>query len=261
MYRIKGAQIVLIGIIIYIYSLITKNKKANYISIVVMMGGYLYTFHAYFRLKNILDNMGEYATNDVSIGSGLITYIMSFVLLLIDVFIKDESPKKIDKKPKKELNKDIPSIDDKYILANYVFGIKKRPDLYNKQSILAIKDENSPLEIFIDGYKLTSIKIPSKDIVSLNFKPVLSEEGTDMDITSNENMTIFNELLDAWNLKIEDYTESFNEKNKLINKLDAKQTFDIEIIYKKRNSKQKLMFRTKEDPKEFLNKLCKTKID
>ncbi len=250
MMEVKGVVPAISMAIIYVYSLFAKKKKAYYISILLIICSYGYTLYAYLNLSKVMNIMPEFIADHTQFGEGLRLYIVSFILFIIDIFVPNSD--EIITKSKTEKIEESLNIENHYILANYIYGLANRSDLYNKLSAIVITDAKT-LEIIlnIESENQEKIIINQSDIVNINCK---------------------SGLITKENLKMEDYdvkkyVRDFalfggqaamligtirGDRIKDYYKVENTKIYEFCLIYKKDNENKKIMFQTRENPTEFL---------
>lgn len=255
--RVRGVELIIFTLPYYIGSIAIKKRKPYYIFGIIVFLLYCYGTYTYLNLANTLKYAPEYISARIQIGEGAYLYLASFVLFVISIFIpiKFDNPYKQNKLPK-EVEQEC-EIENQYILANYIFGLNKRPDLYYKLAIIINKEDSENLEIEIQSEHLERILIPKKSIKDVTQKlSVISKE-----VMETWNYSPSASLLD-WSIDL-NYAliKSAVYKDKVYDyyKMKTDTVYDIQIIYEIERQEYKLMFQTKFNPAEFLNKLKERK--
>ncbi len=251
--RVRGVELIIFTLPYYIGSIAIKKKKPYYLFGIIVFLLYCYGTYTYLNLANALKYAPEYITARIQIGEGAFFYLVSFILFIVSVIIpiKFEYSSKQYKLPKEiEQEQDI---EDQYILANYIFGLNKRPDLYNKLATIIDKEGSENLEIEIQSEQLEKILIPKRSIKDVTHKLAV----------------ISKETMETWNYSPSEYmldmsiepkfalikTAIYKDKVYDYYKMKTDTVYDIQIIYEIEGQEQKLMFQTKLDPSKFINKL------
>lgn len=260
MFEVLGVQATVVSAVIYLYSLFSKKKKVTYIALVLLIASFAYSAYTYYSVETVVSDMSEtvitYIKNGTHYGEGVLFYIISYVLLIIDVFLPGENGfKKVNKMLNAEIE-DTLGIKDRYILATYIFGLEKRPDLFHKLSVVI--DENATesinININIDSEKPDIISIPKKDIKDITYKAgIISKETMS---TSNygpveniRDIALFGGVGGAFISSIK------GDKIKDYYKMESTKVYDITIVYNANGEEKKIMFQTKEDPTNFIKNL------
>lgn len=251
--RVRGVELIIFSLIYYIGSIAMKKKKAYYLFGIIVFLSYCYGIYTYIDLINALKYAPEYITGKIQMGEGVYLYFASFILFIISIIIpiKFDNPNK-PKRLAKEVEQER-GIENQYILANYIFGLNKRPDLYYKLATIINKEESENLEIEIQSEQLERILIPKNNIKDVTQKLAI----------------ISKEVMETWNYKPSEYLFDFQidpkyafiksavYKDKVYDyyKMKTDTVYDIQIIYEIEEQEHKLMFQTKFSPSDFLNKL------
>ncbi len=248
MFSVKGVPIATIAIVFFVYSLYKKNKKLQTISIIVLFLSYIYTVYTFINVETLIDSMEVLEKEHFQIKEGIIFYTLSYIILLISLFIPSKKDSTVDTKIEEMTS----NIKGQYILANYVFGIEKRPDLYRKISALATTEDIDYLEVIIDMENPTKIQIPKSKIKNIESKTSMIGEAVSS--TSNYGMAenirdtiLFGPVVGSTIMLIK------GDKIKEYNKIQNKIIYEITLTYENdKNEEKKFMFQSKENPSKFL---------
>lgn len=248
-YQIKGFKIVLLGMIFFIYSHFTKKKWSTLLANLICVFGYSYTL---LTLLKSLANLASGAKEFVSYELGFYMYLIScFLFLLSDaLMIKDyflTRKKENIEQPREDSN------DSHYLLANYVYGIEKSGNLYNKLAVLSFLENSNEIQIDINANDFKSLKIPLNNITAIQIKPglILKEERPEVENNEVANQLLLTALVGAWGPLISQ--SKILQDIKDYNKTRIETGFEVEVYYTEDNQSKKLLFQTKNDPKIFVD--------
>ena len=248
-YQIKGFKIVLLGMIFFIYSHFTKKKWSTLLANLICVFGYSYTL---LTLLKSLANLASGAKEFVSYELGFYMYLIScFLFLLSDaLMIKDyflTRKKENFEQPREDSN------DSHYLLANYVYGIEKSGNLYNKLAVLSFLENSNEIQIDINANDFKSLKIPLNNITAIQIKPglILKEERPEVENNEVANQLLLTALVGAWGPLISQ--SKILQDIKDYNKTRIETGFEVEVYYTEDNQSKKLLFQTKNDPKIFVD--------
>ena len=248
-YQIKGFKIVLLGMIFFIYSHFTKKKWSTLLANLICVFGYSYTL---LTLVKSLANLASGAKEFVSYELGFYMYLIScFLFLLSDaLMIKDYFLTR--KKENIEQPREVPN-DSHYLLANYVYGIEKSGNLYNKLAVLSFLENSNEIQIDINANDFKSLKIPLNNITAIQIKPglILKEERPEVENNEVANQLLLTALVGAWGPLISQ--SKILQDIKDYNKTRIETGFEVEVYYTEDNQSKKLLFQTKNDPKIFVD--------
>ncbi len=255
-YQIKGVKIVLIGMVFYIYSYFTKKRWSTLLANLMCVFGYSYTFFTVFQSTAALESG---AREFVSYGLGLYMYILSCFLFLLSgiLLVKNyfDSPKKEDYEQLLE----IPN-EPHYIISNYVYGLEKSGDLYNKLTVISFLDSSKEIQIDINTNDFKSLKIPLNNITDIQIKSglILKEQRPEVENNEIANQLLLTALVGTWGPLIAQ--SKIFQGIEAYNKTRIETGFEIEFYYTEDSQNKKLLFQTKKDPSSFVDyiKLQKT---
>ena len=109
--EVKGYTLVFFGSFFFIYSIFTNKKLVYYLSLIFIFIGFLYTF---YTLHNVYDET-------VTLELGFYLYLISFILFIVTILIKDKNKEEQDVQIIKEN-----SLNDNYVMGTYLFGLNKK---------------------------------------------------------------------------------------------------------------------------------------
>lgn len=248
-FGIKGTIFVEIGIIVIIYGYLKRNTIGSIIGYLLSLGGYSYTFFTLFKLLNSGVN-GKKFTDILTpvYGLGFYLYILSAVILIISIFIKNNTDD-VDKS-----NYNIEGIDkDSFILCNMILGIKEIP--FN--SLVLLKKVDNALSIdFHNGDNVSSHTIPLDSIIDMSISEDLSVSHGDL-LTSNvtsANTLLSYSLLAGHPLAAMGANALLDNLTADYEKTDVKTWFIITIKYKQNEEELEIRFKTSKNPKSFVDK-------
>ena len=257
-YEIKGFKIVLVGMMFYLHAFYTKKKWSLLLANIACVFGYAYTIYSLITSFSNIDNA---SAELLKFDLGAYMYLLSFCFFIISDI---SSIKRILFSNKKEMNDNTYLISNHlhYLLANYVYGLEKSGDLYNKLTILSFSEEATQLQIDIESSQFGSIIIPINSITNMSAKNTLVVKEVSPPIENNEmaNSLLLTALFGTWGPMI--------SESKLLkdigdyNKTKMENIFELEINYIVDNQNKKLLFQTKQNPQKFINSVlsCKQRI-
>lgn len=262
MFEVSSVQLTLSFAIIYLYSIFTDKKKLSYLVLFLLFVSFIYSAYIYFNIETVVSNMSEqtivYIKNHTKYGEGIVFYCISFIILIINVFLPG---KKKTRNETQTFNNEINNscaINDNYIFATYIYGIEKCPSLYNKLSVLIDDDTSGILNINIniEAEKPEIISIPKKDIKDIKYKlSIISKEVMSEKVYGPAEHVRDIALFGGPTFLIIKCIKG--DKIKDYYKMKSTQVYDITIIYCEDNEEKKIMFQTKENPNKFLNNIKK----
>lgn len=259
LYEVKGIFLAVILIFFLAYGLFKKNKKVYIISALLLFASYAYTVFTFFNLNDLIEEFGEFGKNNIQIGEGIYFYTFNYVLLLIDCFIPFKGETKNIKESQKEINA-FSEIEGQYILTNYIFGIPKRPDLFEKLAVFIKKKDEAQLQILIEDTETIKLNIQIEDIKTITVKTrtIVSESPRVVDSNSSEQLLAFS-IIGVFGPAIVNskWAEQFSDYNKM----SYNRVFDIEMIYNANGIENKMLFQTKIDPSKFFHENMPDKIE
>lgn len=249
-FEVKGFKIALAAGVFLVYSLVTKRKALSIISILIAFLGYFYTGYSLF--------FSGLTSLNISYGLGFYLYFASFFFLGISSIVFLLTLLNKEKVDDKSIHVDdslenISNIQGKYILANYIMGISKRPDLYEKISVIVSSPETNNLGIVIGSDPPVDLTIPYNDIVSIciNGRVIMNNVKKEIkdDYTANVLLllTLTNNLLVTQIVAKSGLMSDLSNYDKI--KYDT--LYEIEITYMENGVSNKLLFHSKINPNEF----------
>lgn len=259
MFNIKGMPIAIIVLIIYYYALFTKKKKLYYFTAILLFAYYGYILYAYLNFTKELKGLGEFVNGHCQFGDGFFFYTLSYILLLIDIFIPFKGSKIQNKNPlTEEMREQLLEIENQYLITNYIFGIEKRPDLYQKISVLIKNPKDDDVRILIEGEKIEELCIPLSSIIAISVKNSVVVKRHENEIRSTFADDLLAYAMCGYLGMMISQTEVV-QKFLSYDKMDYRNVFDIEIAYKENGEDKKLMLQTKTNPKKFFEENFKEK--
>ena len=254
-YGLKGTVLVGIGIIVIIYGYLRRNTIGSIIGYLLSLGGYSYTFFTLFKLLNSGVN-GKKFTDILTpvYGLGFYLYILSAVILIISIFIKNNTDD-VDKG-----NYNVDGIDkDSFILCNMILGIKEIP--FN--SLVLLKKVDNALSIdFHNGDNVSSHTIPLDSIIDMSISEDLSVSHGDLmtlDVVNSDvasaNILLAYSLFPGYPLASMGINSFLDNLLADYEKTDVKTWFIITIKYKQNEEELEIRFKTSKNPKSFVDKL------
>ena len=148
---------------------------------------------------------------------------------------------------------EINEIDGKYIVCYYLYGIKNRPDLYKKETLLMKKNNSNMLNISIDGEELTNLVIPNDKIKSITVSKQMITRTDEAKTENTENRNT--KLIAAMSLVLSPsanllYTVARGGNKTIGGKVDISSFYKIEIVYNL-EEESRLVLQCYTDPKTF----------
>lgn len=252
MFEVKGYYIVMLGLIINLYALYTKKKNIFYISSIMTIAGFLYTFYTVRNLNSVLDGLNVPLSIQIKYEIGYYLYIIDFSFVIVNMilsflFITDSKLETKLQNDKLEYNKD----GVNYILTNYIFGIKNAPNLYNKLAVLASKENSKCLNILISDENAPKISIEDKDIKNITIKTTTIISNKEHGIKNDDlaNFSLLYSMFGVWGLAINEL--KFKDKVKTYTDLNYTKVYEIKVNINSGQEFEALMFHSKNNPTDF----------
>ncbi len=256
MMEIKGASLTMGLSIFYLVLVYQKKKIPTLILSIILFGLFGYTFYVFINFDSLVSISSQYIIDQTHYGQGFYLYIASFIIFILSTVI----PFKKTKTEKNKLVEQVESenMEDQYILANYIYGLEKRADLFKKLSVIIAKSEETDLKIRIDSPQNDRLSIPKQNILKIDIKQAVIPQEVMTTINESELLRLISIYGDydsqvthaarmAYSIRGDRITSYYKMVNTSV--------YDITITYKDNEIEKKLMFQTKENPNEFLEKL------
>ena len=249
---------------------ILSYKSYNFLGVILTFGGYMMILYGIKKPQKEIYNMGlflyfvsfllvffeiankhskftqfkEYHDTKIIFCTGFYLLILSLIIFIPSIFIKNKNLKEKVIKPKKKVKqkKVLTKEETKdYIAGYYIYGIKKKTGLFD--SLCAIKKEEDSIVLFVKDIEK---KIPISKIISIDIKNDIIEKSRLKEISEEENKNIFKKL--KLKTPISNLIEYKNKKS------DKTSIYEYTITYKVGKADNKIMIKTVQDPKSFIEK-------
>lgn len=249
--KVKGTIIVGIGIILLLYGCKSKNIVTLFAGYLASLGGYTYTYFSLLKVIKIIEGTGSIKVRgiiNIKYEMGFYLYVLSAVVILISIFVNHKEKVETGNYNTEELD------FDSFLLCNKILGIKEIP--YNALVLLKKSDNNLSIEYQYEE-KINNYLIPLNTI-----KDISSTQDMAIDYSSNEleDFNSANTLL-SYSL-LAGHPLAAMGANKLLDELTVDYEkgkitswFIITIKYEQDGEILELKFKTKKNPRKFIEKL------
>ena len=235
MFKVKGFYLVLLGSLIYMHSAYTKKKNEHYISLLLILLGYSYTFYTIFKLD----------TSDFIFKSGFYIYVASLIFFIISLFIGNEE--KIESIDTKIVEN---NTVEKYIVGTYLYGVKGKPEYSNHTCALTINKDSNDLIAMISLDQILNINIKYEQIEKITVKQgmsIKSNKGKMLEDHTTADTLLATALVGVWGPMI---AQNLNESISY-SKTNYSIAYTVEIIYKENEEDKKLVIEFPKNPDYF----------
>ena len=177
-FDIVGTYMVLVGGLVLIYGIGTKNKLVSIIAYVICFLGYGYTFYKVYSVIRSVSGIVDYR-----LYVGFYIYIVTALIFISTLFVDN------NKQEESDIPNELKNVDrDSFIIGNMLLGFKEIP--YN--DLVLLKIENSMLSLsYKNGDNIDEKKILVDNVNAVTFVPDLSVSSA----ISDESVDTANMLL------------------------------------------------------------------
>ena len=216
-----------------LYGAYYNRKNIYYIGMGISSCIYIYVI-----IKSLL--------NAYTFATGFYVYILSFVIMLVSLlFDRDVKEKKEKKRHKKKTTKE--KDNKKYVVGRYIYGIKKKPKLYNSPCVILKDDTN--LKVLILSDPDVETVIPNDKIIDITYKEDILIKREDS-LSSEEKKHIAKYIYNS-KTKVDMLEKRINDSKK---KMSFTLKYEVKIKYKTTKVDKELLIKTDMNPKEILEK-------
>ena len=217
-----------------LYGAFYSKKRTYYIGMIISS-----CIYAFVIIKSIF--------NAYTFANGFYVYLLSFVIMLLSLlFDRDVKEKKDKKRHKKKTTKE--KDNKKYVVGRYIYGIKKKPKLYNSPCVI-LKD-NTNLKVLILSDPDVETVIPNYKIIDITYKEDILIKREDS-LSSEEKKHIAKYIYNS-KTKVDMLEKRLDDNSK--KKMSFTLKYEVKIKYKTTKVDKELLIQTDMNPKEILEK-------
>lgn len=244
MFEVKGFMIALTGLVILLYSSITKRKGLYIVSILITIVGYTYSAIA------ILSVLGKQASEIIiNTHIGLILYILSAVIALISILIPSKN------NPTNETILNTKNEKENSIFTKKILGFKEIP--YEALTVLS-NDKNSKMLMlsYTINNEVKSITLPYKQIKDINY--IVSTRLSEVSPKTNDSFAanaLLSAVLFGGNPIIASGALAYLNSDDTSQKTKFTTSFDIKITIIPTNETSEIILTTLVNPERFINEI------
>ena len=241
-YNFLGVILTFGGYMMILYGIKKPQKEIYNMGLVLYFVSFLLVFFEIANKHSKFTQFKEYQDTRVIFCTGFYLLILSLIIFIPSIFVKNKNEdKKTPKKKEKAKNITIKEETKDYIAGYYIYGIKKKTGLLD--SLCAIKKEDENIILYVKDIEK---KIPISKIISIDIKNDIIEKSRLKEISEEENKNIFKKL--KLKTPISNLIEYKNKKS------DKTSIYEYTITYKVGKADNKIMIKTVQDPKSFIEK-------
>ena len=223
-----------ISLLCALYGAFYNKKNIYYVGM-----GISTCIYAYVIIKSVLRAF-DFAT-------GFYVFILSYIIMLSSLlFDRDKIIKERKKINKKKV---VEEKDNKeYVVGRYVYGMKKRPKLFNNPCVV-IKDGDNLKVLILSDTDVETV-IPYDKIINISSKEdILIKREDDFSLEDKKHIAKY--IYNSKN-KVDMLEKRLNENNK--KKMTFTVKYELKIQYKTTKVNKELLIQTDMDPKDLLEK-------